>query len=55
MIDEAGRVVSAHAVSGNVLLRPAAEVAARGSKFTPTMLSNVPVKVTGVIVYNFIR
>ncbi len=55
MIDEAGKVVSAHAISGNMLLRPAAEVAARSSRFTPTLLSTVPIKVTGVIVYNFIR
>lgn len=54
-IDEAGRVISATAVSGNVLLRPAAEQAARNARFTPTLLSNVPVKVTGVIVYNFTR
>ena len=55
MIDESGRVISAKAVSGNPLLRLAAENAARNSRFTPTLLSNVPVKVTGVIVYNFMR
>ena len=55
LIDETGRVVSAHAISGSPLLRPAAEVAAHNSRFTPTLLSNVPVKVTGVIVYNFVR
>ena len=55
MIDELGKVISAQAVSGNPLLRPAAEVAARNSRFTPTLLSNVPVKVTGVIIYNFMR
>lgn len=54
-IDETGRVVSASAVSGHPLLRPAAESAARSAKFTPTYLSKVPVKVTGVIVYNFTR
>jgi TonB family protein len=55
MIDEHGKVVSAKAVSGHPLLRNAAEQAAWGAKFTPTLLSNVPVKVTGVIVYNFNR
>lgn len=55
LLDETGRVVSAHAVNGNALLRPAAEVAARESRFTPTLLSHVPVKVTGIIVYNFVR
>lgn len=52
-IDEDGRVVSASAVSGNPLLISAAVSAARASKFTPTLLSNQKVKVTGIIVYNF--
>ncbi len=55
LIDENGKVVSARAVSGNALLRDAAERAAHMAKFSPTKLSNVPVKVTGVIVYNFTR
>jgi protein TonB len=55
LIDESGRVVSAKAVSGNGMLRMAAEQAARNARFSPTLLSNVPVKVTGVIVYNFNR
>jgi len=54
-IDESGRVISATAVSGHILLRSAAEQAARSAKFSPTFLSNVPVKVTGVITYNFVR
>ncbi len=52
-IDERGSVVSASVVSGHPLLRSAALQAAKSSKFTPTLLSNQPVKVTGVIVYNF--
>jgi TonB family protein len=55
LIDETGHVVSARAVSGHPLLRNAAEIAARNARFSPTLLSNVPVKVTGVIVYNFSR
>jgi TonB family protein len=55
LIDETGHVVSAKAISGNPLLRGAAENAARNARFTPTLLSRVPVKVTGVIVYNFTR
>lgn len=54
-IDETGRVVSANAVSGHPLLRANAEQAARNARFTPTLLSKVPVKVTGVITYNFVR
>ena len=55
MIDESGKVVSANAVSGHKLLRAAAVNAAWNAKFDPTYLSKVPVKVTGVIVYNFSR
>ncbi len=52
-IDEKGNVIAANAVSGHQLLRPAAESAARASRFLPTTLSNQPVKVSGVIVYKF--
>ena len=54
LIDENGNVVSASAVSGHPLLRAAAAGAARGAKFSPTMLSGQPVKVSGVITYNFV-
>jgi TonB family protein len=52
-IDENGNVISASVVSGHPLLRAVSINAARQSKFTPTFLSKVPVKVTGVIVYKF--
>jgi|SRR5437763_4313324 len=52
-IDENGNVLSARPVSGHPLLQAAAGAAARGSKFTPTKLSGQPVKVSGIIVYNF--
>jgi TonB family protein len=52
-IDESGNVISASATSGHPLLKAAAVQAARSSKFSPTLLSGQPVKVTGVIVYNF--
>ncbi len=54
LIDENGNVISAHAVSGHPLLQAAAVSAARSSKFTPTKLSGQPVKVNGVIIYNFV-
>ena len=54
LIDENGNVVSAHAVSGHPLLQGAAIGAARQAKFSPTKLSGLPVKVTGVIQYNFV-
>jgi protein TonB len=53
-IDENGNVISAHAVSGHPLLQAVAVAAARGAKFSPTKLSGQPVKVTGVITYNFV-
>jgi TonB family protein len=53
-IDEEGNVISASAVSGHPLLRAASVSAAQASKFSPTILSGQRVKVTGVIVYNFI-
>jgi len=54
LIDENGNVVSAHATGGHPLLQAAAVAAARASKFTPTKLSGQPVKVNGVIIYNFV-
>ena len=53
IVDEQGNVVAATATSGHPLLRAAAVQAARESKFRPTLLDGQPVKVTGVIVYNF--
>ncbi len=52
-IDESGKVISSKAIDGHPLLRNAAEKAAWSAKFGPTFLSEVPVKVTGIIVYNF--
>ena len=54
-IDESGKVISSKAMSGHPLLKREAERAAWNARFTPTLLSKVPVKVTGVIVYNFKR
>jgi protein TonB len=54
LVDERGNVVSARAVDGPPQLREAATAAARKARFTPTKLSGQPVKVTGVIQYNFV-
>jgi protein TonB len=54
LIDENGNVVSAQAVSGHPLLTAVAVAAARQARFSPTKLSGQPVKVTGVIQYNFV-
>jgi tetratricopeptide (TPR) repeat protein len=57
LIDETGKVIQAKAINpGNfhLSLVAAAEDAARHSVFTPTLLSGVPVKVNGIIIYNFV-
>ena len=54
VVDESGRVISASAVSGHPLLQQAAVAAARQARFSPTLLSGQPVKVSGVITYNFV-
>jgi TonB family protein len=54
-VDEQGTVISAQAVSGHPTLQQAAVNAALQARFTPTSLMGEPVKVSGVIVYNFAR
>ena len=53
-IDEEGNVVYACALSGAKELQRGSEIAAYQSKFSPTLLEGKPVKVTGVIVYNYV-
>lgn len=53
-LDESGKVISARAVSGHPLLQASAVQAAYGARFAPTLLSGQPVKVIGVLVYNFV-
>ena len=67
-VDENGYVSSSNAVNfaanddelsteradAKAALRAAAEQAALSAKFSPTFLSGVPVKIKGIIVYNFI-
>jgi protein TonB len=53
VIDVNGKVISAKAVRGPALLMQSAELAARLARFTPTLLSGQPVKVVGLINYNF--
>ena len=53
LIDESGNVVRAKALCGNPIFRSAAVKAALNSKFKPTILAGIAVKVTGTIKYNF--
>lgn len=52
-ISEEGRVIDAQVISGHPLLRDAALQSARQWLFKPTELSGVPVKVQGVLTFNF--
>jgi periplasmic protein TonB len=49
-----GNVISARALSGHALLKEVSAAAARGWKWRPTMLNNLPVKVVGTITFNFV-
>jgi periplasmic protein TonB len=52
-ISEEGRVLEAAVITGHPLLRDAALQAARRWTFQPTELSGVPVKVQGILTFNF--
>jgi TonB family protein len=54
VVDEEGNVVSAAAVSGHPLLQQAAVAAARRARFSKTFLSGQPVRLSGVVTYNFV-
>ena len=48
-----GRVESATVLNGSPYLRAEAQKAAMQARFSPTTLNDQPVKVSGVIIYNF--
>lgn len=54
VIDESGKVISAEVLDGPESLRQAALDAAYKSRFSPTKLMGQPVKVSGIIIYNFV-
>jgi TonB family protein len=53
-IDEEGKVIRAGAVSGARLLQSASREAACESKFSPTQVDGNPVKLNGILTYNFV-
>jgi protein TonB len=53
VIDERGNVISATVVQGHPFLSQAALDAAWQWKFRPTLLNGEPIKVTGVLIFNF--
>ena len=54
LVDETGKVISAKALAGNPALTRAALQAALNARFSPTMIGEQAVKVSGVIIYNFV-
>ncbi|MDX6574208.1 MAG: hypothetical protein QOE96_161 [Blastocatellia bacterium] len=54
LIDELGTVIRACAVEGPRLLMKASESAAYQSRFSPTIVGGMPVKVNGIVIYKFI-
>lgn len=54
IIDVDGTVMAAAAVSGHPLLYGVSVEAAKNARFSITKLNGKPVKVTGVITYNFV-
>lgn len=54
LIDEEGKVIAAKAISGHPLLWLVSVEAAKNSLFSPTLIAGTPVKVIGIIQYNFI-
>jgi TonB family protein len=54
-VDETGMVIEAKAISGHPLLQAPSVSAALQARFSPTSLMGEPVKVTGVLVFNFVR
>jgi hypothetical protein len=54
-VDESGMVIDAKAISGPQILHPPSVNAALQARFNPTSLMGEPVKVSGVLVFNFAK
>ena len=54
IIDTDGTVIAAASISGHPLLQAASVTAARNTRFAPSKYNGEPVKVTGVLIYNFV-
>lgn len=53
VVNERGFVESAKGISGHPLLRAASEQAIRNSRFSVSLIDNLPVKAFGMIIYDF--
>ena len=54
LVDETGKVISTSVLKGHPLLRSTATIAALKATFEPVRLGGVPVRVDGIISYNFL-
>ena len=54
-IDEEGKVIAAEAFEGPKQLREAAVEAAKKARFAPTRLHGAPIKIDGILTYNFVK
>lgn len=54
LVDEQGKVISAQVVTGHPILSGPARDAALRARFSPTILNGQPMKIQGVITYNFV-
>jgi TonB family protein len=54
VVDEEGKVTEAKAISGHPLLRDAAIEAAKKARFSKTIISGQPMKISGTLNYNFV-
>jgi TonB family protein len=54
-VDEEGKVIGVFKAEGPILLRPSAEQAARGWRFSPTLIDGKPVRLTGYIEFTYTR
>jgi TonB family protein len=53
LVDETGKVISAEATFGSESLRAAAVTAAKLARFKPVIVDGKPVKVSGILTYDF--
>ena len=53
-VDEQGNVHRAQAINGHPLLRDSARDAACKAKFSPTILDGKPIRVSGMVTFNFV-
>lgn len=54
-LDETGKVIAVKPLCGHPLLVKGAETSVRQAQYKPTIVAGQKVKVTGIVIYNFVR